>query len=85
ALVSGSVDQLVAALSAFPEDATVVLVGHEPDLSALLARLLGNPESERLSFRKGGAALVDLAGPPAAGGRLIWFLPPRVLRSMRRR
>ncbi len=85
ALAGGSVEQLLAALSAFPEDARVVLVGHEPDLSALLARLLGSRESERLSFRKGGAALVDLAAPPAAGGRLIWFLPPRVLGDIRRR
>jgi phosphohistidine phosphatase len=71
-----------AAISAesHPLGATVALVGHEPLLSALLARLLGATEGERLTLEKGGAALVNLPGGPAAPGRLIWFLPPRVLR-----
>ncbi len=57
-------------------------MGHEPLLGALLARLLGAAKGERLAFEKGGAALVDLPDGPAAGGRLHWFLKPRILRSL---
>lgn len=82
ALADESVNGLVIALKAHPLSATVALVGHEPGLSALLARLLGASEGERMVFRKGGAALLDLPDGPAALGRLIWFLPPRVLRAI---
>ncbi len=82
ALASGSVRQMLAMLAGWPKEATIAIVGHEPDLSALLGRLLGGAESERLTFRKGGAALVELPGAPAQGGRLVWYLRPRVLRAL---
>jgi phosphohistidine phosphatase SixA len=57
-------------------------VGHEPHLSDLLARLLGGAAPERLTFRKGGVALVELPGALAEGGRLVWYLRPRILRQL---
>ena len=82
ALAGQRVDEIVAALSTHPLDATVAVVGHEPMLGALLAHMLGSAQAERLAFKKGGAALVDLPDGPAAPGRLIWFLNPRVLRTL---
>jgi len=82
ALAHSSVDGIVAALKTHPPDVRIALVGHEPLLGALLARLLGAAQGERLAFEKGGAALVDLPNGPAAGGRLCWFLKPRILRSL---
>jgi phosphohistidine phosphatase len=82
ALAGESLDEIVGALKTHPSDATVALVGHQPVLGALLGRMLGSPQSERLAFKKGGAALVDLPDGPAAPGRLIWFLDPRVLRTL---
>lgn len=82
ALARASVDGIIAALKTHRAGATVALVGHEPLLGALLARLLGASEGERFAFKKGGAALVDLPDGPAAAGRLIWFLKPRVLRAL---
>lgn len=84
ALADANINKILAAIEARPRDAAVALVGHEPALSALLARLLGSPASERLTIRKGGAALVDLPGTPAAGGRLVWYLRPRILRALGR-
>ncbi len=84
ALASGSVRQMLAMLGGWPKDSTIAIVGHEPDLSALLAHLLGGASSERLVFRKGGAALVDVPGSPAKGGRLVWYLRPRLLRLLGR-
>jgi phosphohistidine phosphatase len=82
ALASGSFEALAAALARHPDDATVAVVGHEPYVSALLARLLGSRHDDRLAFKKGGAALVEVPGRLAGGGRLVWFLPPKVLRRL---
>jgi phosphohistidine phosphatase len=82
ALADESVNGIVIALKAYPLSATIALVGHEPGLSALLARVLGASEGGWLVFQKGGAALLDLPDGPAALGRLVWFLPPRILRAL---
>jgi phosphohistidine phosphatase len=82
ALGDASVDGILAVLDAQPRNATVALVGHEPMLGALLARLLGAGQRGRLRFRKGGAAVVDLPGGPETPGRLISFLDPRVLKTL---
>lgn len=82
ALVGGTLDELQAALRGFEADATVALVGHEPDLSEWLGALLGCPRGQGLAFRKGGAALVEVPGTLAEGGRLLAFLPPRLLRRL---
>jgi phosphohistidine phosphatase len=82
ALAGGSFEAQAAVLDRHPREATVAVVGHEPYLSALLARLLGAGHDERLEFKKGGAALVDLPGPLAAGGALVFFLGPKVLRKL---
>jgi phosphohistidine phosphatase SixA len=60
----------------------VALFGHEPQLSELLSRLLGVEDAARVTFKKGGAALLDVQGEPRRGGTLLWFLPPRILREL---
>lgn len=82
ALARGNLDGIVAALGVHPAETTVAIVGHEPTLGALLARLLGAADGERLAFKKGGAALVDLPDGPSGAGVLLWFLKPKVLRAL---
>ena len=82
ALARGGVPGILAALARRPADATVALVGHEPTLSALLARLLGAADGERVAFKKGGVALVDLPDGPNGPARLVWFLKPKILRTL---
>jgi len=83
ALGGGTLEQIAALVAGHPADALVAIVGHEPDLSELLARVLGTDNDERLTFKKGGAALVELPGTPLEGGSLIWYLPPRLMRLAR--
>jgi phosphohistidine phosphatase len=71
ALAGGSFEEQAEVLDRYPEDATVAV-----------GRLLGSRHEERLTFKKGGAALVDVPGPLAGGGTLAWFLPPKVLRKL---
>jgi phosphohistidine phosphatase len=82
ALESGSFEELETALAGYAENATVALVGHEPHMSELLARLLASRNGGALAFKKGGAALVEVPGRLAQGGQLVWFIPPRVLREL---
>jgi phosphohistidine phosphatase len=82
ALLDDAIRPLANELHSFPADATVALVGHEPDLSSLLAQLLGDCRPDAFGFKKGGAALVEADTISAGQGRLIWFLPPRILRRL---
>jgi phosphohistidine phosphatase len=82
ALAGGSFEEQAEVLDRYPGDATVAVVGHEPWVSELLARLLGTRHDARLEFKKGGAALVDVPGRLAEGGSLVFYLPPKVLRKL---
>jgi len=82
ALARGDMDGLAEALGSRGGEENVAIVGHEPHVSAVLARLLGSAHESRLSFRKGGAALLDLPGGLGDGAQLVWFLPPKVLRAL---
>jgi phosphohistidine phosphatase len=84
ALAAKSAAQIAEALGRQPRDGSVAIVGHEPVLSALLARLLGASDGARVAFKKGAAALVDLPEGPATPGRLVWFLKPSILRTLAR-
>lgn len=59
----------------------VALVGHEPDLGELAARLLG--AKGRVEFKKGAVCRIDVdRAMPAGPGALRWMLPPRALRGL---
>lgn len=66
--------------------ARIVAVGHEPSLSDLLTHCLQDGASGgSLGFKKMGAALVAFRHTAEPGrGRLVWFLPPRILRAAAR-
>jgi phosphohistidine phosphatase len=81
-LAHGSIEQILAVLAQQGPDRHVAIVGHEPTLSALLARLLGSGTGERFAFRKGGVAHLDVPGSLKDGGRLEWFTRPRILRAL---
>jgi phosphohistidine phosphatase len=84
ALLPGSETQKVLALLARTSTTRVAVVGHEPDLSQLLAACLGSAARGVFAFRKMGVAAVEFRGRPRAGrGRLLWFASPRVLRAAR--
>lgn len=59
----------------------LALVGHEPDLGELAARLLGARGA--IEFKKGAVCRIDVdRAMPAGPGTLRWFLTPRVLRGL---
>lgn len=82
ALAGGSFEQIATAVEKYADQKLVAIFGHEPDVSTVVARLLGSSDSERVTFKKGGAALLDVPGRMADGGALVWYAPPRVLRAV---
>jgi phosphohistidine phosphatase len=63
----------------------VIIVGHEPHLGLLLGAALAGPGAKlAVELKKGGAACVEFPDRVAPGrGRLVWMLPPRLLRGFR--
>lgn len=57
----------------------LMLVGHEPDFSALISTLCGGGS---LEMKKGAVCRVDVETFAAGRGTLVWLLPPRVLREL---
>lgn len=63
------------------EPGRVMIVGHNPDLSELLATLC---DAAHIPMKKGALARVDLDGGVQAGaGVLRWLVPPDLLRADR--
>jgi phosphohistidine phosphatase len=61
----------------------IALVGHEPAIGELAARLAGSRRP--LEFKKGAVCRIDLNSiPPAKPGALRWFMPPAILRAVRK-
>lgn len=61
----------------------IAIVGHEPDLGELAARLSGIRQP--LAFRKGAVCRIDVKTiPPAGAGVLKWFMTAKMLGAMKK-
>jgi phosphohistidine phosphatase len=67
------------ALERHPDAGSVLVCGHQPDLSEVVADLTGGGAVE---FRKGSLALLDVDGARPGGGRLRALYPPSALRRL---
>jgi phosphohistidine phosphatase len=60
----------------------IALVGHEPNIGELAARLIG--ARMPLEFKKGAICRIDFeVFPPKGTGHLRWFITPKMLRLMK--
>lgn len=77
----GSVAAVLAALSKHARWPRLALVGHDPGIGMLAARLLGTRQS--IEFKKGAVCRIDLdVLPPTRPGALRWLATPRLLRAI---
>jgi phosphohistidine phosphatase len=67
------IEDLTRLLRKFPQQ-VLMLVGHEPDFSAVIKALTGAD----LKLSKSGVALLDLN---LQKGRLLWLFPPKIARK----
>ena len=74
---------VIAELEKHAKKKRIALVGHEPGLGELAARLVGLRHA--LEFKKGAICRIDFdALPPKGVGMLRWFLTPKILKSLKR-
>ncbi|MBZ5513389.1 MAG: phosphohistidine phosphatase SixA [Acidobacteriia bacterium] len=79
----GSPEALLTFLAKQPSRRRVMVIGHEPDLSELAARLVGAGRHAHLALKKGGCCLITFVEfPPKSPGQLVWWLTPRLLRKL---
>ena len=79
----GAPEAFIAFLAKRSNRRRVLVVGHEPDLGELAARLIGAGRNANMPFKKGGCCLITFSVfPPKSPGRLVWWLPPRVMRKL---
>jgi phosphohistidine phosphatase len=75
-------DEVIAWLARF-DQGLIAVVGHEPQLGRLVTYLVSAAARGGVELKKGGACLIDFEGSAQAGkGRLVWAVPPRILRDL---
>src|SRR6266404_6260173 len=79
----GTYQALIADLEKHGRRTRIALVGHEPGIGELAARLVGTRRA--FAFKKGSICRIDVKSlPPAGPGVLRWFITPRILRELRK-
>ena len=79
----GSHAAVIADLEKHARKNCIALVGHEPMIGELVARLIGSRHP--IEFKKGAVCRVDLEDlPPVGPGDLRWLLTPKILRALKK-
>ena len=79
----GTFQTVMADLEKHAKRERIALVGHEPSIGELAARLIGSRHP--IEFKKGAVCRIDVESlPPAGPGALRFFLTPKFLRSAKR-
>ena len=79
----GGAAAVLAELEKYAKKKSIALVGHEPGVGELGARLAGMRQS--MEFKKGAICRIDVETlPPKGAGTLRWFLSPKLLRNLKK-
>ena len=80
---AGSYAAVLADLEKHSRKCRLALVGHEPMMGELAARLVGSRHP--IEFKKGGVCRIDVENlPPAGPADLRWMLTPKILRALKK-
>jgi phosphohistidine phosphatase len=61
---------------------SLLLIGHEPSMSAFISRIISGSGNVRIELKKGGLAkIVNFFPSEQSSGDLIWLLSPRHMRK----
>lgn len=77
-----NVESLAAILSSHPDAESVMLVGHEPTMSATIGRAIGRASVE---LKKAALAGIELSDRGSPSGVLLCLIPPKVLVALGKR
>ncbi len=68
--------ELTKILEKYTQSKALMLVGHEPDFSQVIGRLIGGG---RVEVKKGGIACVEVTNLATPEGILLWLAPPKLI------
>ena len=77
-----NLERLAAILGTHADAKAVLLVGHEPSMSATLGRAIG---AASIELKKAALAGFDIDDPNAPKGTLVCLIPPKVLVALGKR
>lgn len=79
----GSRPELYRKIASMAEDASVLIVGHEPYLSSMIAELIGAGQSGQIDLKKAGLARIRITSKvPELRGELRWLLTPKHMKKI---
>jgi phosphohistidine phosphatase len=78
----GSIQSVLSDLERQARRSRIAIVGHEPGIGELAARLAG--ARYPIEFKKGAVCRIDVKTFPAGPGKLRWFVTSKILRSLRK-
>lgn len=78
----GSIQSILSDLERQTRRARIAMVGHEPGIGELAARLAG--ARYPIEFKKGAVCRIDIKTFPAGPGRLRWFMTSKILGAVRK-
>ena len=76
----GSIQSVLSDLERQTRRTRIALVGHEPGIGELAARLAG--ARYPIEFKKGAVCRIDIKTLPAGPGRMRWFVTSKILRAL---
>jgi phosphohistidine phosphatase len=78
----GSIQNALSDLERQARRSRVAIVGHEPGIGELAARLAG--ARYPIEFKKGAVCRIDVKTFPAGPGKIRWFMTSKILRALRK-
>ena len=72
-------EEFYALLQKYAESEAIMVVGHNPNLSEFLGRLIGRRSPAHVDLKKGAVAKVDT---DSKGGILEWCITPKIVRAV---
>jgi phosphohistidine phosphatase len=76
-------ENLFAEIKGHAGDEVVALVGHQPDLGALISKIIQGDGGLSIQLKKGGVCCVNVTETvPALRGDMLWMLTPKQLRLL---
>lgn len=79
---SADTESLYRRLARQKKGSSVLIVGHEPHLSGMIAEIIAGTSSVNIVLKKAGLARVGILGlKPKISGELRWLLTPKLMKK----
>lgn len=78
-----SIDSLLTEIESIGDASDLMLVGHEPDMGEIAAKILGGGKMFNLPFKKGAILCIqDADAPSVLPGKLSFLVTPEIITSL---